>query len=182
MIKEIYKRELIMKIIITFCLITMFISCNNVHKTDKVSVMYLDKSNIKDRIYIDDSNASNLFIQKYGLSHLINHKLYKIGTEIHLELYFSNHFSFQEGKNALTYFSKIITYTGNRFSQPYEKILQSLSKENKINLRIFINKNLLLFKSYNFATNRFQYYENMSFIADRVYNGTNRAIFIDYIN
>jgi len=166
---------------ILFCMLFFLFSCVNPSRSDELSVQYLDNSNIEERNYFKDDNASHLFISKYDLTNLENHELYRINSEININLYFPERFTFQEGKNALRYFSKITTYTGNRFSEPYEKEIIDIKKSDKVHFRIFINMNLLIYRSYDFGKNIFEYYENIIINADREYNGINKSQYIEYI-
>ena len=148
-----------MRLNLVFFLTCFFIfSCSVEKYNNNVPKKYLDLSNEKKRIYIENKDK---FWELYKIENLKRHSVYVSENTVNFNFYFSKDVSVNSIKNTQTFFSHVITKTSKKYPSAYEDVYKFIKNDSIIKLRIFVNSQLLLYTSFDFKTNQFEYYENI---------------------
>ncbi|MEL3912453.1 hypothetical protein [Treponema pedis] len=142
----------------------LILSCSAENHNNGIPEKCFDFSNEKDRTYIEDEGN---FWELYKIENLKQHSVYVFENIVNFNFYFSKDVSVSSIKNTQTYFSHVITKTSKKYPSAYEDIDKFIKNDTIVKLRIFINDKLLLYTSFDFKINEFDYYENIDIGIDR---------------
>ncbi|WP_038174152.1 hypothetical protein, partial [Treponema pedis] len=132
----------------------LILSCSVENHNNGIPEKCFDFSNEKDRTYIGDEGN---FCELYKIENLKQHSVYVFGNIVNFNFYFSKDVSVSSIKNTQTYFSHVITKTSKKYPSAYEDIDKFIKNDTIVKLRIFINDKLLLYTSFDFKINEFDY-------------------------
>lgn len=157
--------------------ILIFTSCNDSIKPltfNEVQApdIYLDFTKENDKIYIEDENAKNIFMTVFQVKNINDSLCYLVDNILNVNVYCSDDINYNDVKNLELYFTKVLVLKQyGSYPIPYGELYNKRIKYDSCILRIFANDKLLVYDKYDFNTNMFEYYENMSInINSRNYN------------
>ncbi len=157
--------------------ILIFTSCNNsveplTFNEVQAPDIYLDFTKENDKVYIEDNNAKNIFIDTFQVKNINDSLCYLVDNKLNVNAYCSDDINYNDVKNFELYFTKVLVLKQyGSYPIPYGELYNKRIKYDSCILRIFANDKLLVYDKYDFNTNVFEYYENMSInINSRNYN------------
>lgn len=124
---------------------------------------YLDFSPEQDRIYVKDENAKNIFKEYFHASNINDCICYLVDDKLNISVYCNNNINKDDIKNIELYFSKILILKQyETYPVPFGELHNKRINYDSCVLRTFVDDKLLTYDEYDFNTNSFKYYENMS--------------------
>lgn len=163
-------------------IIVMFVSlimssCMKSLYNESIYSQYLDDSPATERVYIEDYEAADKLLSIYKVENLLSSSVYSFKNTVNFTFYFSGKVSVKDIKNVQTYYSHMITQPTAHHIPPYFKALSYINNDSFTVLRIFVDKKLLIYQSFDFVENKSNYYENMDKIINRELYITNIIAF-----
>ncbi|UTC77374.1 hypothetical protein E4O04_04895 [Treponema sp. OMZ 799] len=152
------------KLFYLICILLLLFSCSVENHNNGVPEKCFDLSNEKDRIYIEDKGN---FWELYKIENLKKCSVYVSENIVNFNFYFSKDVNVTSIKNTQTFFSHVITKTSKKYPSAYEDIDKFIKNDTIVKLRIFVNNRILLYTSFDFKINEFDYYENIDIDIDR---------------
>lgn len=165
-----YKKYIQLIICLTFILV--FTSCNDSKKSlmfveTQTPSIFFDNTKENDRIYIEDENAINIFKTSFQIDNIYNSACYLVDNELNVSVFLNDNLNINDIKNIELYFTKILILKQyGTYLIPYEDLYNKRIKYDSCILRIFVNDKLLVYDKYDFISNDFEYYENISINID----------------
>ncbi len=170
-----YKKYI--QLICYLMIIMFFTSCNDSKKSlifneIQTPISYFDTTEEKDKIYIVDENAVNTFKDSFQIENINNSLCYLVDNKLNIDAYFNDNLNADDIKNIELYFTKILILKQyGSYPIPYGDLYNQRVDYDTCVLRIFASNKLLIYNKYDFDSNNYEYYENMSINIDsRNYN------------
>jgi len=165
------------QLIFGLMIIIIFTSCNDSKKSLMFNEIqtpsnYFDTTEENDKIYIVDENAVNIFKTFFQIENIDNSLCYLVDDKLNINVYFNDNLNANDIKNIELYFTKILVLKQyGSYPIPYGDLYNKRVEYDSCVLRIFAIDKLLIYDEYDFNSNNFEYYENMSINIDsRNYN------------
>jgi predicted SAM-dependent methyltransferase len=125
---------------------------------------YLDSSDKGQRKYIVDERSYDILTGSYQVEHLVLDEAYEVNNECHLDFYFDEEARRKDIDMVMSVYSQLFFGRVNVIgSTPYADLAQYKMNFDNIQLRIFIDSKLMVYKKYNLHELKEDYYENMDY-------------------
>lgn len=173
------KKHKIIFLLLIICFLLS--SCTKATVENTEMLKYIDNNPESSKVFYEDDEATEAFIELYGLENLIEHKVYSVDDELTFEFKFSSQIGRKDVSGAHDYYSKMAFDRRIVFYAPYGDTINIVNPLNDITVRIFVEDELLQYKSFDYTTKTPSYYENMNTEVDRSYSGKNSENYISSI-
>jgi hypothetical protein len=160
-----------------FILIT---SCSQDQGINQEIEAYLEEGPISERTYFQNEKYTEYFQEMYMLEDLISHEAYVVENNVNFTFYFHQELTPSQVKSIDGFFTQIAFKDIPPIGGPiYGKEIYDMKPIDSMTYRIFVDDNLLQYKSYDFDTNREDYYENMTLDVSRPLKDDNAEAYVE---
>jgi len=166
--------------IISICI--LIIGCTQEEAIDQEVETYIDDLPASERTYFHDEEYTEYFQEMYMLENLESHEAYVVENNVNFTFNFQKELTPSEVKNVDGFFYQLafegIPPIGGAL---YGKEIYNMNPIDSMTYRLFIEDDLLQYKSFDFKSNTGDYYENMTLDVSRPLKSDTEERYIERI-
>jgi hypothetical protein len=158
----------------------LVVGCSQEEIIDLESETYIDKSPANERTYFHEEEYTEYFQEMYMLENLKDHEAYSVDNDVNFTFNLKKELTPSEVKNIEGFFHQVAFEVIPPIGGPlYGKEIYSMKPIDSMTYRIFIEDDLLQYKSYDFNTDSGNYYENITLDVSRPLNDDEEETYIE---
>lgn len=166
-------------ILFIISILILVVSCSQEEIIDTEAETYIDKSLENERTHFHTEEYTEYFQEMYRLENLVTHEAYVVENDVNFTFNFKKELTPSEVKNIDGFFYQIAFEDIPPIGGPlYGKEIYNLKPIDSMTYRIFIEDDLLQYKSFNFNSDLGNYYENMTLDVSRPLKDDNEEAYI----
>jgi hypothetical protein len=166
-------------ILLIISILILVVGCSQEEIIDPEGENYIDKSLENERTYFHEEDYTEYFQEMYMLENLKDHEVYSVDNDVNFTFNFKKELTTSEVKNIDGFFHQVAFEDIPPIGGPlYGKEIYNMKPIDSMTYRIFIEDDLLQYKSFDFNSGRGDYYENMTLDVSRPLKDDNEEAYI----